>query len=120
MNGDRRRGVCDRNDITVTVIVEVNNGDVECLLRRFVINRRVEAARTIAVDGDKALDRSSRGNRGNNIRKTVTIDETGRNLFWHRNEVGVGKQDYFGRAKGTVSIISPDRYGSVVERTGAV
>ena len=42
-----------------------------------------------------------------------------RELFWHRNEVGVGKHDYFGRAKGTVSVISPDRYRSVVDRTGA-
>ena len=99
----------------MTVLVELNNGDIERLLRRFVINRRVEAAGTIAVHNDKALDRPSRWNCGNNIRKTVTIQVAGDNLFWLRNEIV--EQDYFSRAKGTASIISPDCYGSVVDRT---
>ena len=99
----------------MTVLVELNNGDIERLLRRFVINRRVEAAGTIAVHDDKALDRSAGRNRGNNIRKSVTVEETGGNLFWLRNEIV--EQDYFSRAKGTASIISSDCYGSVVDRT---
>src|SRR5262245_246700 len=107
MNGDRRRRICERDDITITIIVEINNGDIECLLRCFVIDRRIETAGTIAIHGDKALGHSARWNSSDDIGKTITVNTASRQLFWHRNEVG--EQNYFGRAKSTASVISPDR-----------
>src|SRR5262249_51846043 len=103
MNGHRRRGVRECDDIAVTIVIEINDRGVECLLRRFVINRRVKAAGPIAGYGDKALRYPARRNSRNDIGKTVTVNTASGQLLWHRNK-GV-EQDDLGRAKRTVSIV---------------